>query len=88
MEPLETEVLQMRDLLKNVKDANSMRKVLGDPDYFHDWQETPRDKFYNFQKFKTQYTYLSKWQSVGVVIEEKDDGSISYFYFGKEKPKQ
>ena len=32
MEPTEDEVLQMRELLKNVKDADSMRQILGEPD--------------------------------------------------------
>lgn len=90
MEPLEIEVHQMRELLKEVKDADSMRKILGEPDDSFNWSEEQehRSKYYPTERFKTQYTYSSKWQSLGICIEEKDDGSISYFWFGKEKPKQ
>lgn len=90
MEPSEDEVLEMRELLQKVKDVASMRLILGEPDYFSDWtaEEERPNKFYTVERFKRQYTYLSKWQSLGICIEEKDDGSLSYVWFGKEKPKQ
>jgi hypothetical protein len=90
MEPLETEVQEMRELLKKVKDADSMRQILGEPDDI--WKPSSQNedqaRFFEVEKFKTQYTYSIKWQSLELCINEKEDGSISYFWSGKEKPKE
>ena len=90
MEPLESEVLQMRKLLKNIKDPDSMRKILGEPDDIWNPSQENEDEihFYDVEKFKTQYTYSSKWQSIDLYIDEKEDGSVSFFWAGKEKPKE
>jgi hypothetical protein len=90
MEPLETELHEMRELLKKVKDAVSMRQILGEPDDV--WNPSTKDEdeihFYDVEKFKTQYTYSCKWQTLDLCINEKEDGSVSFFWSGKAKPKE
>ena len=88
--PAEDEVKQMRILLADVTDVASMRSVLGEPDRTVHWSEDKdlRNDYYPIERWKTQYTYLSKWTSLDLCVCEKEDGSVTSFWHGKEKQEQ
>lgn len=89
-DPDEGEVQQITKLLRSVTDVASMRSTLGEPDLTFQWSpdEDYPIEYYPIEKWKTQYTYSSKWNSVDLCICEKEDGTINYFWYGKEKSKQ
>ena len=88
-EPSEEELQRVRSVMEQVHDANSMRAVLGEPDFVHprrtDDYSADQARIYNMKFPRTQYLYQTGWKTLSLFVNEQDDGSLSYSISGKQK---
>jgi hypothetical protein len=89
MEADREEVAELKRLVADISDASSMRAVLGEPDFI---VERSRDKHakqheepYEFERWVREYTYASRWQTLCLMVAEKEDGSVSCASFYPER---
>lgn len=87
MDPKEGAAL--RKLLERVHDVASMRAVLGEPDSVRDYRTNAyirmRQKALGQEEppWKKEYTYLSRFDTIGLLVRESEDGSVDFSYGSK-----
>lgn len=89
-EPDQADVKEVREIMRSVSDIESMRKILGEPSQAFQWplDEEEHSKLYGIKKWKTQFDYADRWKTLTLSIFEGQDGSIEYFFAGKEIPRK
>ena len=73
--PSDHEVKEMNGLFQSIKDADDMRRVLGEPDRIASGE--------NNKPWAYQYTYSTKWETLELFVHESGDGELTLSYGGK-----
>lgn len=82
--PSESEILEVRDLLKDAKSHEDVLRILGPADEFHDAGGSfgnPGDAFYS--RWDRHYVYLKRWKTLRPIVPVVIEGQFCYLRTGQ-----
>ncbi|MFY9554358.1 MAG: hypothetical protein WAV20_11340 [Blastocatellia bacterium] len=86
--PSDEELAEARTILERINDIDSMYELLGKPDDVCDWfTDEHGEPLCNAEgpTFKCQYTYKARWKTLRVVIQDRENAELVFYFYGQPK---
>ena len=82
---IESEVSEVRELIKKIDSLDKMRNLLGEPDEIYYWDPVDEHTFKlaNVNKWVCTFEYNKRWKSLILSFQELENGTLGISYHGR-----